>query len=137
MFYWLSYVFPYIGTDKTSPTMTLRLRILILTKVSWETKFILSFEQIKGLLSWDQCQCSMQAKLSSETMSILQLWILHRFTCICCWNSEENSFNLLTTMWCRWVWEDLEEKKEYFIIFISFTSVSYNGKVKARYCCTL
>lgn len=58
MFYWLSYVFPYIGTDKTSPTMTLRLRILILTKVSWEIKFILSFEQIKGLLSWDQCQCS-------------------------------------------------------------------------------
>ena len=48
MFYWLSYVFPYIGTDKTSPTMTLRPRILILTKVSWEIKFILSFEQIKG-----------------------------------------------------------------------------------------
>ena len=89
------------------------------------------------MLSWDQCQCSMHVKLSSETMSILQLWTLHRFSCICCWNSEENSFNLLTTMWCRWVWEDLEEKKEYFIIFISFISVSYNGKVKARYCCTL
>lgn len=43
-------VFPYIDTDKTSPTMTLWLRILLLTKVSWEIKFILSFEQIKGKL---------------------------------------------------------------------------------------
>lgn len=38
----------YMGTDKTSPTMTLRLRILILTKIIWEIKFILSSEQIKG-----------------------------------------------------------------------------------------